>query len=48
MASSGSEANQGKEVTFSGSPNTGSVTEPVINSKQVVVIMTTLTVQNLI
>ena len=33
MASSGSAANEGKEVTFSGTPNTGSVTEPVINSE---------------
>ncbi len=33
MASSGSEAGEGKEVTFSGSPNTGTVTEPVINSE---------------
>ena len=34
MASSGTQANEGKEVTFSGFPNTGSITEPVINSEQ--------------
>ncbi len=34
MAASGSAAGQGKEVSFSGNPNTGTVTEPVINSEQ--------------
>ncbi len=33
MASSGSASGEGKEVTFSGNPNTGTVTEPVINSE---------------
>ena len=33
MASSGEASGEGKEVTFSGNPNTGTVTEAVVNSE---------------